>query len=591
MATSIVDFLIKLRADGTNAISVARRLEGQLTKVERRAKMVGGALRSAFSLSNFNAALMTIPGMQFLMNPYVMAGAAVGAVMKVGLAAEKTAVSFTTLLGSQEASKKMLEDIGKMDAKKVYGVDTLQETTKNMLNFGVESDKVLTYMKQLGDIAGGDKQKLASLGVVFGQVTAAGKLSGQDLLQFINAGFNPLKELEALTGKTYAELQDQMSKGGISADMVAQAMQRATSEGGLFFGMTDAMSQTTGAKLQDMWSKFTQGALAVWQQIQPIVSEVIGIISSILQPIMTVVSYVIKAIALVITWILKWKTEIGLLAVVLGTFWVSIRAKTIALTIWATVVKGVTAVTRVWTTVQRYLNLVLKANPIGFVISLVAALAAAVIYCWHNFDGFRNFCLAAWDVMKGLGQAIANYVTNRLKELAGAVGDVGQALKLLFEGKFKEAWSAAKSAGSKLIGTGSVSGFISDVKGSFIHGKAVYGALQSQPKPDTPNFLENITDIPTVELPTIPEGEGGTAGGGGTAGVGTGGGGKNGGSNNTASAIATGGQRSTSITMNIAKFFDNINVYMADKADTAELEKAVVGALNRALAISTSMNS
>ena len=39
--------------------------------------------------------------------------------------------------------------------------------------------------------------------------------------------------------------------------------------------------------------------------------------------------------------------------------------------------------------------------------------------------------------------------------------------------------------------------------------------------------------------------------------------------------------------MNIAKFFDNINVYMNDKTDTAELERVVLQSINRSLAIAT----
>ena len=56
----------------------------------------------------------------------------------------------------------------------------------------------------------------------------------------------------------------------------------------------------------------------------------------------------------------------------------------------------------------------------------------------------------------------------------------------------------------------------------------------------------------------------------------------------SAEDIATGGRRNTSITMHIGKFFDNINVYMNDKTDTAELERTILQSINRALAIATS---
>ena len=65
-------------------------------------------------------------------------------------------------------------------------------------------------------------------------------------------------------------------------------------------------------------------------------------------------------------------------------------------------------------------------------------------------------------------------------------------------------------------------------------------------------------------------------------------GGKGGKGRKAAEALATGGTRNTSITMSIGKFFDNIYVTMADKTDTAELERIVLQSMNRALAIATS---
>ena len=82
-------------------------------------------------------------------------------------------------------------------------------------------------------------------------------------------------------------------------------------------------------------------------------------------------------------------------------------------------------------------------------------------------------------------------------------------------------------------------------------------------------------------MPTSRQDNGGNGGGG------NGGGGGRG-KSKTASAIATGGQRNTAIRLSIGKFFDTINVYMADKADTAELERVILQALNRSLAIATS---
>lgn len=577
-SNNIINFLIRLQGNAAGAITAARQVDRSLAAVERRAATVGGALRKAFSMSNFSAALMSVPGMQFLTNPYTMAAAAVGAVAKVGMEAENTAVAFKTLLGSQEASKKMLDSIASLDTKKVYGLDAVQDAAKQMLNFGVESDKVLVYLRQLGDIAGGDKQKLASLGVVFGQVTAAGKLSGQDLLQFINAGFNPLKELEAMTGKTYAELQDLMSKGAISADAVAAAMQRATSEGGAFFGMTENLSKTASARLQDLMSQITEGALKIYEQLSPLILDVISLFQIIIPPVMTVVQVVVGAVAKVITWIKKWKTELGLLAVVIGTFFAMIQIRTLLLLGFVKVLTFVKTAITTLTVVWRYLNIALTANPIGIIIALIAALAAAVIYCWNEFAGFRAFLMTAWDTLKEFGTILKDLVVDRIKELIGGLGDLGLAFKKLFEGDFKGAWSAAQSGARKLSGIDSAKKAVASSVSAYHNVQNNWNKnLAAEQAKDKGSSEPSKLGVPGLTGSNLnfntPSGKGG---------------GKSGADRKTASEIATGGQRNTAITMNIGKFFDNINVYMADATDTNELERTVVEALNRALAVATS---
>lgn len=582
MATNIVDFLIKLKADASQAVRNVQNLDRRLTSLEQKAQKAGNALRNAFSLSNFNAAMMSVPGMQFLTNPYTMAAAAVGAVAKVGMEAEKTKTSFTTLLGSQEASKKMLDSIAKTDAKKVYGLGTIQDAAKTMLNFGVNSEDVLTRLNQLGDIAGGDAQKLSSLGVVFGQVTAAGKLSGQDLLQFINAGFNPLKELTNITGKSYAELQDMMSKGAISSDMVAAAMQRATSAGGQFYGMTQAQANTTGAKLQDMFSQIQEGALKLFEQLQPIINDVIGLAQQIIPPVMDVVGVVVGAIIKVVEFIIKWKDEIGLLLVVFGTFWGMLQAKALFLLGFAKIVTIVKTAIHTWTVVQRALNIALIANPIGIIISLVAALVVGVIYCWNKFAGFRAFLITMWDTFKDFGNILKDYVVNRVNDLLSGIGDLGKAIGELFSGNFKGAWNTAVGAAKKISGVNAAQQAIASTKAvvgqfgdNYNKNLAAEQAKQAAKEAEDASKDSDISNpgllgsgiIPGVVDPNAGKGDKGKK---------------------TGEQVVTGGKRNTSIQMTISKFFDNINVYMADKADTAELERVIVQSMNRALAIATS---
>lgn len=581
---SVLKFLIKLQADGGNVLTVSRQTSNQLDEISRRARATGARLRETFSFSSLKSSLMSIPGMALLTNPYALAAGAVGAITKIGAEAEQTSVAFTTLVGSETKAKGMLDEIAKFAAASPFGKLDLTENAKTMLNFGVETGRVLPLLKQLGDISGGNKDRLQSLSLVLGQVSAAGRLQGQDNLQFINAGFNPLQELAKMTGKSYAELQDKMSKGQITFENVTQAIRHATGAGGKFFGMMDKQSQTAAGKFATVKDIVIQQAVDIYGKLQPLISKILDLLIKIVPVISSGIMKVIHGIEHVIDFVLRFKTEIGYLAAVIGVAAVVFNAHAIAMTAYAAVMGIVTAATRIWTGVQWLLNVAMSANPIGLIIIGIAALVAAVVYCWNKFAGFRAFILTMWDTLKGFGNIIKEYVINRFNDMLSGLGKLGEALRKLFTGDFKGAASAATEGLKKLSGAESVAKAVSGTKQLIGKVGGNYQAhLQNERNKDkkkqaagsgnkisTPGLVGS-TEAIVFGKEKPGKGKKGHKGG-----------------RKSAEEIATGGTRNTSINMHIGKFFDNINVYMNDKTDTAELERTILQSINRALAIATS---
>ena len=587
---SVLNFLIKLKADGGNVVNVAQQASRQLDEISRKATSTGSRLREAFSFSNFKSSLMSLPGLEFLTNPYTLISAGVGAVTALGAQAEQTSVAFTTLVGSEEKAAGILKEINDFAAQTPYGNLDLIDNAKTMLNFGVQADKVNGYLRQLGDIAAGDKNKLGSLSLVFGQVASAGKMSGQDLLQFINAGFNPLKELEKMTGKTYAELQDMMSKGQIGFDAVAAAINHATSAGGAFAGMSDKLSQTVSGKFSTLVGNVQQAAVDMFNEIKPIVNDIMDLFLDIVPPIASAIRGIFSVIAGVIGFIVNWKTELGLLAAVVAVGTIAFSAHAIAIGAVAAIQGVVTIATNAWTAAQLLLNAALKDNPIGIVITVIAALVAGVVYCWNKFAGFRAFVLTMWNTMKGFGNIIKDYVIDRLKTLMIGIGKIGEAFAKLFNGDFKGAWNSAVDGVKDITGITSAEIALKSTKQLAEGVAAEYDKnyrIESQKQQQKDTKKETSIATPGTKgsagKVTFNAASGGKSGKGGKGNSGKGGKG-----NKTAEALATGGTRNTSITMNIGKFFDNIYVTMADRTDTAELERIVLQSMNRALAIATS---
>lgn len=203
-------------------------------------------------------------------------------------------VNFKTMLGSAEAAQIKMAELKQYAAKTPFAFGDLADATQTMLAFGLTSEKSALALRHLGDISLGDANKLKSLTLAFSQISSTGKLAGQDLLQMINAGFNPLKIIAEETGAAYADLKAVMSgektsedfqlrmeaarrevedlgvnasqsaimlaqigkDGMISADMVAAAMRIATSEGGAFYKALENASTTAKGQIstiKDSW--------------------------------------------------------------------------------------------------------------------------------------------------------------------------------------------------------------------------------------------------------------------------------------------------------------------------------------------------
>lgn len=150
--------------------------------------------------------------------------------------------SFDVLLGGKDVSN-FMSQLKQFAVDSPLSLTGVANAAQTLLGFNVEADKTIPIIKQIGDISMGNEERFKSLTLAFAQMSATGKLMGQDLLQMINAGFNPLQEISSKTGKSIADLKKEMENGSISSQMVADAFASATAQGGRFYGMTEKQAQ------------------------------------------------------------------------------------------------------------------------------------------------------------------------------------------------------------------------------------------------------------------------------------------------------------------------------------------------------------
>ena len=180
-------------------------------------------------------------------------------------------VAIQTMLGSKEKADALLMQVREYAKISPLEFGDITAATKMMVGFNIEAEKVPRYIQAIGDISMGNKQNFNSLTLAFSQMSATGRLMGQDLLQMINAGFNPLTEMANQTGKSVSQLKEEMSKGAISAEMVQEAFIKATSEGGKFFQMSEKGSQTIQGQLSMMQDAIDAAFNEVGQKTEGII--------------------------------------------------------------------------------------------------------------------------------------------------------------------------------------------------------------------------------------------------------------------------------------------------------------------------------
>ena len=124
---------------------------------------------------------------------------------------------------------------------------------------------------------------------------------------------------------------------------------------------------------------------------------------------------------------------------------------------WSAIMSKAANALKLVTVAVKALNVAMKANIIGLVISLIVGLVAAFIYLWKNNEGFRNFLLKMWEKIKSVTSSAVKWIKSKFGDLKAAVAKV----KANFDSIKQAITDKMDAARDK------VKGFVDKVKGFF----------------------------------------------------------------------------------------------------------------------------
>lgn len=346
----------------------------------------------------------------------------VGDIIGARMELQNMQTSLETMVGKDTAST-LYDQLFTIAKKSPLEMSDLMSAEQMMISFGINTKDTVKYLNALSDISMGNAGKFRSLTLAFSQMSATGKLMGQDLNQMINQGFNPLEAMATKTGKSIAQLKDEMSKGKITAEMVQDAFISVTQEGGRFYNMSEAASKTI------------QGQISIFQDALSTMYATLG--EKLEEPLMDAIK---AATALVDNWqklvpvIIAAAGAIGVAktALVIHTTWQKAANLQLALNNSLTaigkagnigmaqalgkVVKSLIA----QTAAQTGLNAAMAACPYVLIGAAIAGLC-------YGIYRLATYTTAAEDAHNALGEAMAKADSeadkeiNKLLELGGAM--------------------------------------------------------------------------------------------------------------------------------------------------------------------------
>nr|DAK31836.1 MAG TPA: tail tape measure protein [Caudoviricetes sp.] len=205
--------------------------------VDRVFHSLGRSAKASLQVAATAAAATTV-GVAALGKNTLSTGLAYNAMQQNANAALKT------MLGSQKAVNEQMEKLGKLAQNSPFSKATFISAQQQLIAFGVEVEKVIPLLDAMQNAvaaSGGGSQQLADLAFVVAQIKAAGKITGQDLIQLGQRGINAAEIIGKAFGKSSAEVKAMISKNQIDADQAIDALTKGMME--KFGGATDAIKQ------------------------------------------------------------------------------------------------------------------------------------------------------------------------------------------------------------------------------------------------------------------------------------------------------------------------------------------------------------
>ena len=289
-------------------------------------------------------------------------------------------IAFKTMLGSAGQADALMSQLIKTAAITPFGMKDIGQAAKQLLAYGVAANDVNDTLIRLGDIAAGLSIPINDLAYLYGTTMVQGRLYTQDLNQFLGRGIPLMEELAKQFGVAENQVKQLVEDGKIGFPEVQKAIENLTNEGSKFGGLMEAQSKTITRQISNIEDAIDTMFNAIGQSQEGVINASLSLVSTLIE---------------------NWETVGNILLTVIATYGaykaavIAVAAAHKLMAIWQSVQAFLSLTTAVRSAKDAMLlfNMAVKANPLGLVLSVLAAAVTA-------FLAFRKSTDEASDALK-----------------------------------------------------------------------------------------------------------------------------------------------------------------------------------------------
>lgn len=173
--------------------------------------------------------------------------------------------SFTAMTGSVERAQSVLSQLNSFSFETAFSNSEINSAARLLLGAGLEAEHLGEVMRWIGDIAGSTGSSLGQLTLPLSQALSRGKLQTQDYYQILNAGAGTVGQAlkEKIANLGLGSLDNAMSDGKVTADLLFQTLRDMSNEGGSAFKGAEMQAQTFDGRMSNLKESISRVSLEI----------------------------------------------------------------------------------------------------------------------------------------------------------------------------------------------------------------------------------------------------------------------------------------------------------------------------------------